>query len=84
MPIVYYKVTVIIKPCINFKSTRYTNKDQILKIGQILNISDPNPVWTKIGYPKNFILGLGRYRSENLGENDTSISEHDHPGGRPM
>ena len=70
MPIIYYKVTVpiMIKPCFNFKSARYTIKDQILKIGQILDISDHNPVQTKIGHPKFFTLGLGRYRSENLGK----------------
>ena len=38
MPIVYYKVTVMIKPSFNFKSAWYTNKDQILKIDQILDI----------------------------------------------
>ena len=43
------------KPCFNF-SARCTIKDQILNIGQILDISDPNPVWTKTGHPK--ILGL--------------------------
>ena len=68
MPIVYYKVTVVIKPCFNYKSARYTNKDQTLKIGQTLDISDPNPVWTKIGHPKFFRLGLGWYWSENLGK----------------
>ena len=58
----------MIKPCFKFKSARYTNKDQIVKIGQILDISDLNPVWTKIGHPNFFWLGLGRYRSENLGK----------------
>ena len=69
MPIIYYKVTVMIKPC--FTSKLYdipTNKAQIVKIGQILDISSPNPVWTKIGHPKIFSLGLGRYWSENFGK----------------
>ena len=39
---------------LTFKTARYTNKGHILKIGQILAISDPNPVWTQIGHPKNF------------------------------
>ena len=58
----------MIKPCFNFKSARYTNEDQILKIGQILDISDLNPVWTKFGHPNFFRLGLGWYWSENLGK----------------
>ena len=76
MPIVYYKVTVMIKSCFNLKSARYTNKDQILKIGQILDISDPNPVWTKIGHPKFFSLGLGWYWSENFGKMTPLIMTH--------
>ena len=34
----------MIQPCFNFKSARYTNKDQILKIGQTLDISDLIPI----------------------------------------
>ena len=57
----------MIKTMFNLKTARYTSKGQIYKIVQILDISGPNPVWTKIGHPKIFRLGLGRYRPENWG-----------------
>ena len=66
MPIIYYEVTVIIKPWFTpklYDIPTSTDKGQIFKFGQILDISSPNPVWKKLDIQKFstlVLVGIGQ------------------------